>query len=77
MTAYTNLTNREDLLASITALEQELKAKTGNDVSLVAYSPIQYAALSNDAEAIAKITELEQLLSSKTGKNVVLVAFSV
>ena len=77
MTNYTNLTGREDLLESITALEKELTAKTGKDVSLVAYSPVKYAALSNDTEALAKITDLEQLLSKKTGKDVVLVAFSI
>lgn len=45
MNTYTNLNGREDLLASITALEQELAAKTGKEVSLVAYSPIRYASL--------------------------------
>ena len=77
MNNFTNLTDREDLLASITALEKELAAKTGNEVALVAYSPVKYAELSSDAEALAKITGLEQLLSKKTGKNVVLVAFSI
>lgn len=77
MAQYTDLTDRQDLLASITELEKELTAKTGRDVALVAYSPVKYASLSEDAEALAKITELEQLLSSKTGKNVVLVAFSM
>ena len=77
MNAFTNLNGREDLLASITALEKELAAKTGKDVSLVAYSPISYAELNDDAEALAKITELEQLLSKKTGKDVALVAFSI
>ena len=77
MDHYTNLTGREDLLESITALEKELAAKTGRDVALVAYSPVRYAALSDDAEALAKITELEQLLSRKTGKDIVLVAFSI
>ena len=77
MNQYTNLTGREDLLDSITALEKELAAKTGKDVALVAYSPIKYAELSNDAEALAKITELEQLLSKKTGKDIALVAFSI
>lgn len=74
---YTNLNGREDLLASITALEQELAAKTGKEVSLVAYSPIRYASLNDDTEALAKITELEQLLSKKTGKEVALVAFTI
>ena len=55
----------------------QLGAKTGKEVTLVAYSPIKYAALSDDTEALAKITELEQLLSKKTGKDVVLVAFSI
>lgn len=77
MNTYTNLNGREDLLASITALEQELAAKTGKEVSLVAYSPIRYASLNDDAEALAKITELEQLLSKKTGKEVALVAFTI
>lgn len=77
MNNYTNLSGREDLLDSITALEQELTAKTGKEVALVAYSPVKYAALSDDAEALAKITELEQLLSKKTGKDIALVAFSI
>jgi hypothetical protein len=77
MNSYTNLTGRQDLLESITALEKELAAKTGKDVAWVAYSPIKYAELSNDTEALAKITELEALLSKKTGKDIVLVAFSV
>lgn len=77
MNNYTNLNGRQDLLDSITTLEQELAAKTGRDVALVAYSPIKYAELNNDAEALAKITELEQLLSQKTGKEVALVAFSI
>jgi hypothetical protein len=77
MNSYTNLTGRQDLLESITALEKELAAKTGKNVALVAYSPIKYAELSNDTEALAKITELEALLSKKTGKDIVLVAFSV
>ena len=77
MNTYTNLNGRQDLLESITALEQELAAKTGKDVALVAYSPIKYAELSNDPEALAKITELEQLLSEKTGKSIALVAFSI
>jgi len=77
MNSYTNLNNREDILESITMLEKELSARTGKDVALVAYSPVQYAALSDDAEALAAITELEQLLSKKTGKEVVLVAFTV
>ena len=72
MNNYTNLNGREDLLESITTLEKELAAKTGKDVSLVAYSPVKYAA-----EALEKISELEQLLSKKTGKDVVLVAFSI
>ena len=77
MNSYTNLTGRQDLLESITALEKELAAKTGKDVALAAYSPIKYAELSNDTDALAKITELEALLSKKTGKDIVLVAFSV
>lgn len=77
MTNYTNLNGREDLLASITALEKELAAKTGNTVSLVAYSPVSYASISDDAEALAKITELEQLLEKKLGKHVALVAFTL
>lgn len=74
---YTDLNGREDLLSSITALEKELAAKTGKEVSLVAYSPVSYASLSEDAEALAKITELESILSKKLGKNVALVAFSL
>ena len=77
MEPFTKLDDRQDLLASITILEKELSAKTGKDVALVAYSPVQYAQLSEDAEALAKITELEQLLSKKTGKDIVLVAFSI
>lgn len=77
MNQYTDLNNREELLRSITALEQELSAKTGKEVALVAYSPVRYAALSDDAQALAKITELEQLLSEKTGKDIALVAFSL
>ncbi len=77
MNHYTNLTGREDLLQTITALEQELAAKTGKEVALVAYSPVKYAALSDDAEALQKITELEILLSKKTGKEIALVAFAI
>lgn len=77
MNTYTNLDGRQDLLDSITALEQELSAKTGKEVAVVAYSPVKYAALNDDAEALAKITELEQLLSKKTGKDIALVAFSI
>lgn len=74
---YTDLNNHEELLKSITALEKELSAKTGKEVSLVAYSPISYASLNDDAEALAKITELEAILSKKLGKDVALVAFSL
>lgn len=74
---YTNLNGREELLESIHALEKELTAKTGKNVSLVAYSPISYAALNDDAEALEKITELETLLSKKLGKDIALVAFSL
>ena len=77
MNNYTNLSGREDLLESITALEKELAAKAGKEVALVAYSPVKYAQLSDDTVALAKITELEQLLSKKTGKDIVLVAFSI
>ena len=77
METFTKLDDRQDLLDSITILEKELSAKTGKDVALVAYSPVQYAQLSEDAESLAKITELEQLLSKKTGKDIVLVAFSI
>ena len=77
METFTKLDDRQDLLDSITILEKELSAKTGKDVALVAYSPVQYAQLSEDAEALAKITDLEQLLSKKTGKDIVLVAFSI
>ena len=77
MNTYTNLNGRPDLLDSIIVLEKELAAKTGNEVALVAYSPVKYAELSGDAEALAKITELEQLLSKKTGKDIALVAFSI
>ena len=77
MNNYTNLSGREDLLESISALEKELASKTGKEVALVAYSPVKYAELSEDAEALTKITELEALLSKKTGKDVVLVAFSI
>ena len=77
METFTKLDDRQDLLDSITILEKELSAKTGKDVALVAYSPVQYAQLSEDAESLAKITELEQLLSKKTSKDIVLVAFSI
>lgn len=77
MQTYANLNGKPELLDSITALEKELSAKTGKDVVMVAYSPVQYAALSDDAEALAKITELEQLLSKKTGKDIALVAFAI
>jgi hypothetical protein len=77
MNTFTKLDNRQDLLDSITALEKELGAKVGKDVTLVAYSPVKYAALSDDEKALAKITELEQLLSRKTGKDIALVAFSL
>lgn len=77
MNTYTNLNGREELLASINALEKELAAKNGSNVSLVAYSPVSYAAISEDAEALAKITELEQLLAKKLGKDVALVAFTL
>ena len=77
METFTKLEDPQDLLDSITILENELSAKTGKDLALVAYSPVKYAALSDDAEALAKITELEQLLSKKTGKDIVLVAFSI
>ena len=76
MNTFTKLDDRQDLLQSITTLEQELSAKTGKEVTLVAYSPIKYAALNEDAEALSKITELELLLSKKTGKDIALVAFS-
>ena len=77
MNTFTKLDGRQDLLDSITALEKELGAKTGKEVTLVAYSPVKYAELSEDSESLAKITELEQLLSKKTGKDIVLVAFSI
>ena len=77
MNSYTNLAGREDLLESITILEKELGAKTGKEVTLVAYSPVKYAALSDDAEALAKITELEQMMRKKTGKDIALVALSL
>lgn len=77
MNNYADLNGREDLLESITTLEKELSAKTGKEVTVVAYSPIKYAALNDDAEALAKITELEKEISEKTGKDVVLVAFSI
>ena len=77
MSNYTNLEGRQDLLNSITALEQELSAKLGKEVAVVAYSPVKYADLADNDESIAKITALEQELSQKTGKNVVLVAFSM
>lgn len=77
MNTYTDLQGREDLLDSITALEKELSGKTGKEVTLVAYSPVKYAALNDDPEALSKITELEQLLSKKTGKQIALVAFTL
>ena len=69
--------SQSGLSHAMAALEQELAAKTGKEVSLVAYSPIRYASLNDDTEALAKITELEQLLSKKTGKEVALVAFTI
>lgn len=77
MNTFAKLDDRQDLLQSIATLEQELSAKTGKEVTLVAYSPIKYAALNDDPEALAKITELEQLLSKKAGKDIALVAFSI
>lgn len=77
MSNFTNLEGCQDLLNSITALEQELSAKPGKDVAVVAYSPVKYADLTDSDESIAKITALEAELSQKTGKNVVLVAFSM
>lgn len=77
MTNFTNLEGRQDLLDSITSLEEELSAKLGRDVAVVAYSPVKYADLTGSDESIAKITALEQELSQKTGRNVVLVAFSI
>ena len=77
MQTYANLNGKPELLESITTLEKELSAKTGKEVVMVAYSPVQYAALADDAEALAKITELEELLSKKTGKNIALVAFAI
>lgn len=77
MENFTKLNNRQDLLDAITVLEKELSAKTGKDVALVAYSPVQYAALGNDPEALAKISDLEKYLSENTGKDVALVAFTI
>ncbi len=77
MQSYANLKDKPELLESISTLEKELSAKTGKEVVMVAYSPVQYAALADDAEALAKITELEQLLSKKTGKDIALVAFAI
>ena len=77
MNQYTNLEGREDLLKSITTLEAELSAKTGKDVSLVAYSPVKYAALNDDPEILAMITALELETSKKTVNDVALVAFSI
>ena len=77
MNTYANLNGREDLLKPITTLEKELTEKTGNDVTIVAYSPIKYAALNDDAEILAKITELESEIGKKLGKDIALVAFSI
>lgn len=77
MENFTNLNNRQDLLDAITTLEKELSAKTGKDVALVAYSPVQYASLNGDAEALAKIADLEKYLCAKTGRDVALVAFAI
>lgn len=77
MNTFTNLNGREDLLNSITELERELTARTGRDVALVAYSPVQYAAIDGDEEALARITELEAILSRKLGRDIALVAFSL
>ena len=77
MTNYANISNNEEALNAITTLEQELSAKLGKDVAVVAYSPVKYASLDNDDAALAKITELEREISAKTGKDIVLVAFTV
>ena len=74
---YTNLNDRKDLLETITVLEKELSDKTGKQVAMVAYSPVNYASLSEDAEALEQITELEKLLAKKTGKDIALVAFAI
>ena len=67
----------EKALEAINALEKELSTKLGEDISLVAYSPVSYADLNADAEALAQICDLEKKLSEQTSKKIVLVAFSV
>ena len=57
MNSYTNLTGRQDLLESITALEKELAAKTGKDVALAAYSPIKYAEPRSEYALVHRILE--------------------
>ena len=64
-------------LEAINALEKELSAKLGEDISLVAYSPVSYADLEADTEALAQICDLEKKLSEQTNKKIVLVAFSI
>lgn len=77
MNTFANLNGREDLLNSITMLEKELTEKTGKEVTIVAYSPVKYAALNDDAEILTKITELEAEIGKKLGKDIALVAFSI
>ncbi|MDD6189829.1 MAG: hypothetical protein PUB32_09715 [Clostridiales bacterium] len=77
MKNFANISDKKEVLDSIAVLEKELSAKTGKDVAVVAYSPVQYASLDNDAAALEKISELEKDIAAKTGKDVVLVAFSI
>ena len=66
-----------DALNSINALEKVLSEKLGEDISLVAYSPVTYADLETDTEALAQISDLEKKLSVTSGQKIVLVAFSI
>ena len=64
-------------LNSITALEKALSEKTGEDISLIAYSPSTYADLETDAEAMTQISELEKKLSLDANNKIILMAFSI
>ena len=77
MKNFANLSDKTEVIDSITTLEKELSEKIGKDVAVVAYSPVKYASLNDDAVALEKISELEKEIAEKTGKEVILVAFTV
>lgn len=66
-----------EALNSIAALEKVLSEKTGEDISLIAYSPNTYADLETDAEAMTQISELEKQLSLDSKNKIILMAFSI